>query len=75
MPNGPFPITREQLDEARRQYKAEWDACSDPLSGIKMSPQTAARDILKNVAPKLSDFDKGMIGFAVSNDRVKVEEA
>jgi hypothetical protein len=71
VPNGPFPITREQLDEARRRYRAEWDVCPD-LSGVKVAPQTTARAILKDVAPALSDFDAGMIGFAVSNDRVRV---
>lgn len=75
VPNGPFPITLAQLDEARQLYKAEWDACMDPLSGIKQSPQTAARDILKQVAPYLSDFDRGMIGFAVSNDKIRTEPA
>lgn len=73
VPNGPFPITQEQLDKARRCYKAEWDACTDPLSGIKMSPQTTARAILHEVVPNLSDFDAGMLGFAVSNDRVRTE--
>lgn len=74
IPNGPFPISLEQLTEARRLYKAEWDATTDPLAGVHMSPQTTARDILKQVAPSLSDFDRGMIGFAVSNDRVRIEE-
>jgi hypothetical protein len=74
IPNGPFPITREQLDEARRLYQAEWAICPD-LSGVKMSPQTTARALLHQVAPQLDDFDAGMIGFAVSNDRVRVEVA
>lgn len=75
VPNGPFPISRAQLDEARKRYQAEWDACTDPLSGVKMSPQTTARDILNDVAPTLSAFDRGMIGFAVSNNRIRTEEA
>jgi hypothetical protein len=75
IPNGPFPLTTEQLQEARRRYKAEWDACTDPLSGVRMSPQTTARAILHDVVPTLSDFDAGMVGFAVSNDRVEILEA
>lgn len=75
IPNGPFPITTEQLAEARRRYKAEWDACTDPLSGVRMSPQTTARAILRDVVPTLSDFDAGMVGFAVSNDHAMTMEA
>lgn len=75
IPNGPFPITTEQLAEARRLYQAEWDACTDPLAGVKMSPQTTARALLHQVCPTLSDFDAGMIGFAVSNDRIRTENA
>jgi hypothetical protein len=70
--NGPFPITQDQLMEARRRYEAEWYACDD-LSGVKMSPQTTARAILHEVAPQLSDFDAMMIGFAVSNPRIRME--
>ena len=72
VPNGPFPITPEQLAEARRRYQAEWSVCPD-LSGIKVSPQTTARAILRDIVPNISDFDAGMIGFAVSNDFVKTE--
>jgi hypothetical protein len=78
VPNGPFPVTREQLDEARRQFRAEWvaaNADANPLAGIRLSPQTTARDILKKVAPHISDFDRGMIGFAVSNPKIAVEDA
>lgn len=71
IPNGPFPITREQLDEARRRYREEWNKCK-PLEGVRISPQTAARDILQEVVPTLSAFDRGMIGFAVSCDRVRI---
>jgi hypothetical protein len=39
-----------------------------------MSPQTTARALLRQVAPTLSDFDAGMIGFAVSNNRVRVND-
>lgn len=73
VPNGPFPITAEQLEEARRRYQAEWAICPD-LSGVKVSPQTTARAILRDVCPTISDFDAGMLGFAVSNCRVRVEE-
>ena len=73
VPNGPFPISREQLAEARRLYQAEWAACPD-LSGVKVSPQTTARALLRQVAPALSDFDAGMLGFAVSNDRIRIKD-
>ena len=73
VPNGPFPITREQLAEARRLYQEEWAVCPD-LSGVKMSPQTTARALLRQVAPTLTDFDAVMLGFAVSNDRIRTEE-
>jgi hypothetical protein len=72
IPNGPFPITPEQMNEARRRYTEEWNRCA-PLEGVRMSPQTTARDILKDVAPHLNDFDRGMLGFAVSNNRVQYE--
>lgn len=73
IPNGPFPLTEEQLMEARRRFQAELAVCPD-LSGAKISPQTACRAILKEVVPTLSDFDAAMVGFAVSNDKVRVEE-
>lgn len=63
--NGPFPVTAEQLTEARRRYQDEVSACFDPFAGIRMSPQTSAREIVRDVAPDLSDFDAGMIGLAV----------
>ena len=74
IPNGPFPITEDALQEARRRYQAEWAVCPD-LSGVKVSPQTTARALLRDVCPGLSDFDAGMLGFAVSNDRVRVRPA
>lgn len=73
IPNGPFPITRAALTEARRLYKVEWDR-TEPLCGVRVSPQTTARALLKQVTPHLSDFDAGMLGFAVSNDHIRVEE-
>jgi len=73
VPNGPFPIASADLLEARRLYAAEWAVCPD-LSGVKVSPQTTARALLRQVCPTLSDFDAGMIGFAVSNDRIRIEE-
>ena len=73
VPNGPFPITREQLIEARKRYREEWARTPD-LTGVKVSPQTTARAILRDIVPTLSDFDAGMIGFAVSADKVRVED-
>lgn len=74
VPNGPFPITQQQLDEARRRYREEWAATPD-LTGVRVSPQTTARAILREVVPGISDFDAGMIGFAVSADKVRTESA
>jgi hypothetical protein len=73
IPNGPFPITREQLEEARRLYREEWARTPD-LTGVRVSPQTTARALLRDIVPALSDFDAGMIGFAVSADKVRVED-
>ena len=72
--NGPFPITREQLDEARHRYAAEW-AEAGPFSGPRVAPQTTARAILREVAPHLTDFDAMMLGFAVSNNQIRVLDA
>lgn len=69
--NGPFPVTRDQLMAARKTFVDELKATKNRLEGAWMSPQTAARDILKKQIPTLSDFDALMLGFAVSNDRVK----
>jgi hypothetical protein len=74
---GPWPLTRAQLDEARRLFKAEWDAANaseDALAGIAQSPQTTARDILSKVAPQLSMFDRGMVAFAISAPKIRVTE-
>jgi hypothetical protein len=71
IPNGPFPISEAALHEARRRYQAEWAVCPE-LTGVKVSPQTTARALLREVAPHLSDFDAGMLGFAVSNDRMRI---
>jgi len=73
VPNGPFPITPAQLVEARRLYREEWNRTPD-LSGVRVSPQTTSRAILRDVVPTLSDFDAGMIGFAVASDNVYVED-
>lgn len=70
--NGPFPITPEQLSEARALYAAEY-ASAKPLTGARIAPQTTARDILAKVAPQLSAFDALMVGFAVTNSRIRFE--
>lgn len=74
IPNGPFPVTREQIAEAQRLYQDEWSRTPE-LTGVRVSPQTTARDLLKHVAPHLNDFDRAMLGFAVSNTRTRVEDA
>lgn len=72
--NGPFPLTGEQLAKARAQFAAERSKAS-ALGGANHAPQTTARDILKQICPALPDFDCLMIGFAVTSERVKWEQA
>ena len=67
LPNGPFPITQDQLDQARSLFAEEWNK-DELLTGAKNAPQSAARDILSQVAPQLSSFDRGILGFAVTNE-------
>lgn len=65
--NGPFPVTADQVAEARRRYAAERAAAGDdPFAGCRTSALTTARDILRDVAPQLSAFDSGMIAYAVA---------
>lgn len=71
--NGPFPISADQLSEARTRFAAEWKA-AEPMTGARQSPQTTARAILAEVAPKLSAFDALMIGFAVTSKRVSAQD-
>lgn len=71
--NGPFPISQAQLSICRNAFADELKLAK-PLCGANHSPQTAARDILKKECPKLSDFDILMLGFAVTNSKIKVEE-
>lgn len=73
IPNGPFPVTPETLIAARAQF-AEELARSGPLVGVRASPQTVARAILRELAPRLSSFDAAMLGFAVTSAYVKWEE-
>ena len=68
--NGPFPITWEQLEAARKEFHAE-KAKAENLSGAKMSPQTATRDILRKINPFLCDFDVLCLGYAVSHSEVR----
>lgn len=63
--NGPFPVTAEQIAEARRRYAAEVAACFDPFAGVRMAPQSSARSILRDVAPALSEFDAVGVGMVV----------
>ncbi len=72
--NGPFPITPAQLDTARARFAAELVAAK-PLHGANHAPQTAARAILREVVPTLSDFDALMIGFAVTSKTIRTEQA
>ena len=75
LPESPFPITKEQLAQARNLFKNELSK-SPPLGGANMAPQTAVRDILSQVAPQLSAFDCGVLGFAVTSQEknLRIEE-
>lgn len=68
---GPFPITQQQLSEARVIFANELSN-SLPLGGARAAPQTTARDILSEVAPELSKFDCTVLGFAVTNERKNI---
>ena len=72
---GPFPITKEQLSHARAIFADELSN-SPPLGGANVAPQTAAREILSQVAPALSSFDRGVVGFSitVSEKNLRIEE-
>ncbi len=65
LPEGPFPITKEQLMEARSRFDEEFRK-SPLLAGAKIAPQTAARDILTQMLPNMSSFDLLVLGFAVT---------
>lgn len=67
LPNGPFPITLEQIKKARSLFADEWNKV-ELLTGAKNAPQTTARDILKQLAPQLNTLDCGVLGFAVTFD-------
>lgn len=73
VPNGPFPITQAQLSACRQDFQMEL-AASMPLDTAKQVPQTVAREILGVHCPTLSNFDRLMLGFAVTNPKIKVEE-
>lgn len=75
LPEFPFPITKEQLFHARAIFADEL-ANSPPLGGANVAPQTAAREILSRVAPQLTDFDRLVIGFAVTTNEknLRIEE-
>lgn len=74
MDQGPFPITAEQLEEARRRFKAEYDAATSPFAGVRQSPATTARAILDEVCPTLSSFDNMVLAYAVTIKKVRVVE-
>lgn len=69
--NGPFPVTREQLLQARAELKAKRDAASD-IDRIGGCWTTEGRVILKRVCPHLTNFDLLMLGHAVSMERVRI---
>lgn len=74
IPNGPFPITREQLKAAR----AEWNNVRrevNTFGGIAQCPSTVAREILSRVAPQLSDFDRLELAYVVTSKTVTMQEA
>lgn len=72
IPNGPWPVTREQLDEARARFQAEQASCP-PLEGVNMAPATTARTILAEIAPHLSAFDCAILAYAVTIKSIRVE--
>ena len=73
IPNGPFTITKDQLMTARSAFADEL-AVATALTGARVSPQTAARDILMRLAPQVPEFDRLLVGFAVTSKSIRVEE-
>lgn len=70
VPNGPFPVTAQQVEQMRKEFIAELTS-TPPMTGIFLAPQTTAREIAKRVGG-LDDFDAGMVGLAVSSTRVRM---
>lgn len=71
LPNGPFPITAEQLRAVRAAYQTELARSVDGLDGVRLHPQTVARDLLALMVPSLPEFDRLIVGFAVTAFRVR----
>jgi hypothetical protein len=72
VPNGPFAITPEQLEAARRRFRLAQDA--DTLGGARMAPASTAREILSEVAPALTDFDRMVLAYAVTSQKVRITQ-
>lgn len=74
IPNGPFPITADQLNAARASFAEQRErARGDALAGIHQAPVTAAREILARLVPSLDSFDRAAVAYAVTARRVRMQ--
>lgn len=74
IPNGPFPITAAQLDDARARF-AEQVAAAPGVFGIALASATTAREILEAVVPHLEPFDRLSLAYAVTATAIRTEVA
>ena len=74
IPHGPFPVTKEEFMKARAELKAKRDEFPDDvLKAAHSGEVTLARDILKNICPKLSTFDLLCLGNPLAMAHIKIE--
>lgn len=73
IPNGPFPITAAELEEARKRFAGKRAMAKDidQLGGCWV---TEARSILKQICPHLCSFDLLCLGHAVGMETVRWKE-
>lgn len=75
IPNGPFPVTVDQLNAARARFAEQRElARGDALAGIHQAPVAAARLILALVVPSLDSFDREALAYAVTARRVRMQD-
>lgn len=73
LPNGPFPLTKQEFGEARDMFLHIFNSANefDQKTGCWA---TVARDVLKNMFPYLSSFDLLMMGNPLAMKYIKIEE-
>jgi hypothetical protein len=74
IPNGPFPISMETLEAARKILKERIAALPEHQSLPKeagLMKHTLAREILKEAEPRLTDFDRLCLSAAITCEKIK----